>query len=258
MARNIASSITGGILHLELCDIEGKNSMDDALFAELETQLCGAQEDKSVRVVLLSGQGEVFSAGGNLIKFQAGFFPDGYIRSAFARLLTRLLGFDKPIVAAVHGAAIGGATTLLLHCDIVVAAENTRFHLPFTQLGITPEFGSSYLLTLCGGYRLARELVLLAQPFSAEKAIRAGIVNEAVPLDELMIAARAHADRLAGLPPNALRASKRLLKYAHHAALLSSFHLESKELESGLASDELQESIAAFFEKRKPDFSRFS
>lgn len=258
MAKSIVSSVAGTILHVELCDIVGKNSMSDMLFAELEQVLCEAQQDSAVRVVLLSGEGDVFSAGGDLRNFQEGPFPEGYIRSAFARLLARLLNFEKPIVAAVHGAAIGGASTLLLHCDFVLAASDTRFHLPFTQLGITPEFGSSYLLTLCGGYRMASELVLLAQPFDAEKAARAGIVNQVVPKDRLMEVALSYAERLAELPPRALRASKRLLKRAHHAALLSTFDAEGKELEVGFASAELQESIFAFFEKRKPDFSRFS
>jgi enoyl-CoA hydratase/carnithine racemase len=248
----------GHVLTLTFGTPAARNVMDDAWFAELEQRLYEAQQDAQTRVVVLRARGDAFCAGGDLRAFQAGPLPEGYVRSAFARLLMRLDAFDKPVVAVVHGSAIGGGTTLLLHCDFVFAAAGTTFQLPFTKLGLVPEFGSSYLLPLHAGMRLATELVLLAQPFDAEKAMRAGIVSDVLPAGELMARATATAAALAALPPASMRASKRLLRMGHRAGLAAAMAAEGQALETCFASDELQEALAAFFERRQADFSHFS
>ena len=235
-----------------------RNVMSDAWFAALEDHLRQAQCNPAVRVVLLSAQGEAFCSGADLKVLATGLFPDGYARSALTRLLERLADFDKPLVAAVHGAAIGGGTTLLLHCDFVFAAEGTLFQLPFVRLGLVPEFGASYLLPLHAGARLARELVLLAAPFDAHKAQRAGIVTEVVMPQALMTHAQATAAALAALPPGPMRAAKRLLQAGHRDALAAAFAAEGQTLDAAVASPELHEAVDAFLGKRAPDFSRFT
>ncbi|CAN7747904.1 enoyl-CoA hydratase-related protein [Cupriavidus necator] len=258
MNENFRAERSEHVLTVTFGSPEARNVMNEAWFCELEQRLFEAQQDEQTRVVVLRAQGEAFCAGGDLRGFQAGPLPEGYVRSAFARLLMRLDDFDKPIVAAVHGSAIGGGTTLLLHCDFAFAAAGTTFQLPFTKLGLVPEFGSSYLLPLHAGMRLANELVLLAQPFDAEKALRAGIVNEVLPPDALMARANATAAALAALPPASMRASKRLLRMGHRAGLAAAMAAEGKALETCFAAEEMQEAIAAFFARREPDFSRFS
>lgn len=246
------------ILRLSFGTAGRRNVMSDAWFAALEDHLRQAQGNPVVRVVLLSGQGDAFCAGADLKGLATELFPEGYARSALARLLERLADFDKPLVAAVHGAAIGGGSTLLLHCDFVFAAEGTLFQLPFARLGLVPEFGASYLLPLHAGVRLARELVLLAAPFDAHTAKRAGIVSEVVMPQALMALAQTTAVALAALPPGPLRAAKRLLQAGHRAALAAAFAAEGKALDAAVASPELHEAVDAFLSKRTPDFSRFS
>ncbi len=246
------------VLQLRFGTAGERNVMSDAWFDALDACLRQAQSNPAVRVVLLSAQGDAFCAGADLKTLETGLFPEGYARSALARLLARLAGFDKPLVAAVHGAAIGGGTTLLLHCDFVFAAEGTLFQLPFVRLGLVPEFGASYLLPLHAGLRLARELVLLAAPFDAHKAQRAGIVTEVVAPQQLMERAQATAAALAALPPGPMRAAKRLLQAGHSAALAAAFAAEGQALDTAVASPELHEAVDAFLGKRAPDFSRFS
>lgn len=258
MNENFDVERSGHVLTVTFGLHDARNVMNEAWFGELEQRLYEAQRDEQTRVVLLRARGEAFCAGGDLRGFQAGPLPEGYVRSAFARLLMRLEDFDKPIVAAVHGSAIGGGTTLLLHCDFVFAAAGTMFQLPFTRLGLVPEFGSSYLLPQHAGLRLANELVLLGQPFDAEKALRAGIVNEVLPSEALMARADATATALAALPPASMRESKRLLKLGHRAGLAAAIAAEGKSLETCFASAEMQEAISAFFARRQPDFSHFS
>jgi len=157
------------VRHLRFGQPGVRNLMDDAWFDALEAHLGEADRDPAVRVVLLSAEGDAFCSGANLKGVQHGLLSQGYEQSALARLLRRLTTFEKPLVAAVHGLAIGGGTTLLLHCDFVYAAEGTRFQMPFAKLGLVPEFGSSYLLPLNAGMRLASELVLLARHAGVER-----------------------------------------------------------------------------------------
>lgn len=245
------------VRHLRFGQPGVRNLMDDAWFDALEARLAEADADPGVRVVLLSAEGDAFCAGANLKGVQHGLLSQGYERSALARLLRRLTTFDKPIVAAVHGLAIGGGSTLLLHCDFVYAAEGTRFQMPFARLGLVPEFGSSYLLPLHAGMRLASELVLLGEPFDPATALRAGLVTAVVPGDALLARARQTADALAQTAPGPLARAKRLLRQGHQVALAATLAAEGQALQESLQSPELAEAVTAFIEKRAPDFSRF-
>ena len=235
-----------------------RNLMDDAWFDTLSAHLESAQADPQVRVVVLAGHGSDFSLGADLKSLTSGSFAQGYAQSSTARLARCLSTFEKPLVAAVQGSAIGGGCTVLLHCDFVYAADDARFHLPFARLGLVPEFGSSYLLALHAGPRLASELVLLAQPFGVDTALRAGLITHAVPAAQLQAQALSTAAALAALPPGPLRASKRLLQAAHQSALQAACAAEGQALEAAVVSPELQEAVQAFVAKRPADFSRFS
>ena len=226
MDVHFTADIQHKVLHLRFGQAGVRNLMDDQWFDTLEGHLAEADLNPEVRVVLLSAEGEAFCSGANLM-------------------------------AAVHGLAIGGGTTLLLHCDFVYAAEGTRFQMPFTKLGLVPEFGSSYLIPLSAGMRLASELVLLGEPFDAATALRAGLVTSVEPVDGLMERAQRTADTLAQMAPGPLRRSKNLLRQGHQAALEATLEREGQALQESLRSPELAEAVSAFLAKRAPDFSRF-
>jgi enoyl-CoA hydratase/carnithine racemase len=257
MAGNIEKSLVGGVLHLEFTSDDGRNTMDDDWFERLDQALESASGDRNVRVVLLSGRGAAFCSGMNLRAATSGFLGDGFAGSPLSRVSHRLADFAKPLVAAVHGSAIGGGTTLLLHCDLVVAAAETKFRLPFPSLGIVPEIGSSYLLPRAAGWRLASELVLLGNLFDAQMAQRAGIVNSVVESGKELATAREWADQLAAKAPVPVVESKRLLHAEHLAGLHAAIDREGEALAAAVQRGEFREAVAAFAEKRAPDFSAF-
>ena len=257
MDLHFATTLERKVQHLRIGQSGVRNLMDDAWFDALEGHLAEADRHPDVRVVLLSAEGDAFCSGANLKGIQPSLLTDDYAQSALARLLQRLTRFEKPLVAAVHGLAIGGGTTLLLHCDFVYAAEGTRFQMPFAKLGLVPEFGSSYLLPLNAGMRLASELVLLGEPFDAATALRAGLVTSVEPPEGLMQRAWQTAHTLAQMAPGPLRRSKNLLRQGHQAALEATLAREGQALQESLRSPELAEAVSAFLAKRAPDFSRF-
>src|SRR5262249_53036048 len=160
---------------------------------------------------------------------------------------------DKPLIAAVRGAAVGAGTTMLPHCDLVYAGESAKFQMPFVNLALVPEFASSYLLPAQLGYRAAAELILLAQPFDAKRAAELGLVTRIVPDQDLLAAAREVAARLAEKPIGALRTSKRLLKRAALEQAQAAAKAELQEFAARLRSAEAKEALAAVFAKRRPD-----
>jgi enoyl-CoA hydratase/carnithine racemase len=165
---------------------------------------------------------------------------------------------SRPVVAAVGGAAVGVGTTLLLHCDLVYASEQAKFSTPFVQLGLCPEFASSLLLPRLAGYQRAAEKLLLGEAFSAQEAHEMGLVNRVLPADGLMDFARAQAARLAALPASSVRATKQLMKQGAAQEVRAQMAEEGRHFGRMLAAPEAKEAFTAFFEKRKPDFSRFS
>jgi enoyl-CoA hydratase/carnithine racemase len=170
--------------------------------------------------------------------------------------MAALIDFEKPIVASVHGAAIGGGTTMLAHCDFVYAGESARFQLPFINLALVPEFGSSYLLPLRCGYIRAAELVLLGQPFDAARAAELGLVTQVVPDQNLLATATETARKLAAKPADALRSCKRLMKRAVREPLELAVKFENAEFAARVRSADAKEAFTAFVEKRPPDFTR--
>src|SRR4051812_11271848 len=203
---DIVTNRSGSSLEIQLNRPAKKNAMTSSMYIAMADVLDGAAKDDDIRVVLWHGAGDSFSAGNDLEDFMKN--PPGPGESPQARLISALIDFEKPIVAAVQGVAIGGGTTMLGHCDFVYAAESTRFQLPFVNLGLVPEFGSSYLLPLRAGYVRAAELVLLGQPFNAARAAELGLVTQVVPDQQLLATASETARQLAKKPARALQACK--------------------------------------------------
>ena len=251
---NVVVEVKDRIARLELARVEKKNALTADMYSALADGLALADGDARVRAVLLHGRADCFCAGNDLGDFLE---RDLTNESPALVFLRRIADARKPIVAAVGGPAVGIGTTMLLHCDLVYAAPGARFQLPFVPLGLVPEAGSSLLLPMLAGHARAAELLLLGQPFDAAKAVAAGIVTEVIPEAELLDHARAAAARLAGLPVEALRLTKDLMKRARAPAVAERMREEGRLFAERLASPEAKEAMTAFLEKRKPDFSRF-
>jgi enoyl-CoA hydratase/carnithine racemase len=245
----------GNVAVIELARLDKKNALTGEMYAGLADAVNAAEADPQVRVAVLRGSDECFCAGNDVADFLKR--PPLREGSPSARFFDAMLAFGKPMVAAVAGPAVGIGTTMLLHCDLVYAAPNARFQMPFVPLGITPEFGSTYILPLLSGYQRAAELLLLGQPFDAQKAREVGIVTEVVAKEDLFKRTSQTAGQLAALPPQSLRLTKRMMKKRHAQAVRETIAEEVKVFGERLGSPEAKEAMAAFLEKRKPDFSRF-
>jgi enoyl-CoA hydratase/carnithine racemase len=252
--NDIITERSGGILRILLNRPTKKNAMTSAMYVVLAEILNGAAKDDDIRVVLWHGAGDSFCAGNDLEDFLKNPPTPGDMPQA--RLMTALINFDKPIVAAVHGAAIGGGTTMLTHCDFVYAGENATFQTPFINLALVPEFGTTASLPARAGHIRAAELIMLGQPFSAARAAALGIVTRVVPDQEVLAAATDIAQKLATKPAGALQASKRLMKRPFRAALEEAMRVENEEFTTRLRSADAKEAMTAFLEKRPPDFTR--
>jgi len=250
---DIVTERSNGILRVQFNRPERKNAMTGAMYTRLADIFNEAAEDGETRVVLWHSAGDTFSAGNDVGDFlknppRPGEIPQASLMDAFVR-------FEKPIVVAVQGAAIGGGTTMLTHCDFVYAGESARFKLPFIDLALVPEFGSSYALPARIGHLRAAEMFLLATPFDAARASELGLVTRVVPDSELLPTATATAQKLAAKPAGAVRAHKRLLRRASIGELSAAIAAENQEFGQRLRSAEAKEAFAAFLEKRPPNFT---
>jgi enoyl-CoA hydratase/carnithine racemase len=252
--NEILTERTGGVLRITLNRPAKKNAMTSSMYTTMAEILNDAAKDDDVSVALWDGAGDSFSAGNDLEDFLK--HPPGPGESPQAQLADALLNFDKPLIAAVKGVAIGGGTTLLTHCDFVFAGESARFQLPFVNLGLVPEFGSSWSLPARSGYLRSAELILLGQPFDARLAAEIGLVNRVVPDEKLLATATETAEKLAAKPPAALQACKRLLKRSQREQIAQAIKVENEEFASRVRSAEAKEAFTAFLEKRAPDFKR--
>jgi len=243
------------VARIQISRLDKKNALTADMYQALADALRAAEADAQVRVIFIHGSAECFCAGNDLKDFLEK--PPRGDASPLFQFLLAISTATKPIVAAVGGPAVGIGTTMLLHCDLVYATPEARFQLPFVPLGITPEAASSYLLPLNAGFQRAAELLLLGQPFDVAKAIAAGIINEIVDKATLIERAQAVALQLAALPPTSVRLTKALMRKRHAESVQTHMHEESLTFRERLNSPEAKEAMTAFFEKRKPDFSRF-
>jgi enoyl-CoA hydratase/carnithine racemase len=212
-----------------------------------------AAKDDGTRVVLWHGAGDSFCAGNDIEDFLQN--PPGPEESPQFKLENALADFDKPLIAAVQGAAIGGGTTMLTHCDFVYAGESAKFQMPFINLGLVPEFGSSLSIPARIGHLRAAELILLALPFDAKRAADLGLVTQVVPDQKLLATASETAKKLAAKPAGALRASKRLMKRPLLEQIKSAIKTENEEFSAQVRSEDAKEALRAFLEKRPPHFA---
>ena len=254
MAEHIVVSVQDRILTLRLDRLEKKNALTRGMYLGMIDALKQADNDPDVRVVLITGTQDCFTAGNDLVDF-ANAKP-GETSPAILYLQT-LAAAQKPVIAAVGGVAVGIGTTMLLHCDLVYAASDTRFQLPFVNLGLCPEAGSSVLLPGLMGHRRAAELLFFGEPFTAAVAHDLGIVNAVVSANELLTTATAIAQQLVEKPPAALRTTKALLKRGTAGAIADGMARETEQFAALLQGPEAREAMMAFMQRRKPDFSKF-
>lgn len=251
---DIITEHSARILRIQLNRPAKNNAMTSGMYLTLADLLSSAAKDDQMGVVLWHGAGDSFCAGNDIEDFLKN--PPGPGESPQSRLMDALLNFDKPIVAAVHGMAIGGGTTMLMHCDFVYAGESATFQMHFINLGLVPEFGSTCSVPAGVGHIRAAELLLLGQPFDARRAAELGFVTRVIPDETLLGTATETAQKLAQQPPSALQASKRLMKWSIRQQVEDAMRAENDEFASRVHSAEAREAFKAFLEKRPPNFTR--
>jgi enoyl-CoA hydratase/carnithine racemase len=253
---SIKTHVLNGVATLEIARPEKKNALTLAMYDALSDGIVAAQADASVRALLITGQPGIFTSGNDIEDFMAG--PGAGPDSPVVRFMRTLQACEKPVVAAVTGAAIGIGTTMLLHCDLVYVSDESRLAMPFASLGLVPEFGSSLIVPQLMGHVKAAEKLLLGDPFTGFDAVEFGIANAVLPTNEVVNHARRMAERFNALPPGAVRDSKKLMRRAGLAALNETIAIETGIFAERLRSPEAKEAFTAFFQKRAPDFSQFS
>ena len=240
-----------GVATIEIARPEKKNALTQAMYGAMAEAVETASADESVRAILITGQPGIFTSGNDLEDFLASKPGEGLENSTAMRFMRALIECDKPVVAAVTGAAIGIGTTMLLHCDFVYVADDARLATPFVGLGLVPEFASSLLAPQSMGQRRAAEKLLLGEVFTAKQAVDCGLANAALPAGEVLAHARRIAERFNDLPPGAVRQTKRLLRAPERDAIYAAIGRENASFAERLQSPEAKEAFAAFFEKRK-------
>ena len=252
----IKTGTLNGVAIIEIARPEKKNAITGAMYLAMAEALVLANADPLVRAVLIGGQPGIFTSGNDLEDFMQR--PPSSEETPSRVFMKALMGCEKPVIAAVTGAAIGIGTTMLLHCDFVYVSDEARLAMPFVSLGLVPEFGSSLLVPQLMGNPRAAEKLLLGEPFTAEQAVECGIANAVLPAGEVMAHARRIAERFNALPPAAVRETKKLMRRARVAAVPATIDAESEVFRARLTSPEAKEAFGAFFQKRKPDFSQFT
>ena len=251
MSDQIQIERDGAVLSIRMARPEKKNALTVAMYDAMEGALSAAAQDQSVRAILVTGAGGVFTSGNDLRDFAAA--PPLGDDSAVFRFLRTIATCPVPIVAGVSGLAIGIGTTMLLHCDLVVADPATRFSLPFINLGLVPEAASSLILPRLLGHLRASELLLLGEMFDAATAERLGVINRISSVGHAESDALVLAHTLARKAPQALRRTKALLK-SESTGVVARMQEEARDFAAQLQGPEFREALAAFTEKRAPDF----
>ena len=252
---NINTSSLDGVSTIEIARPEKKNALTQAMYQAMAEAIAAASADDAVRALLIIGQPGVFTAGNDLEDFMQR--PPLGADSAVGRFMLGLLACDKPVVAAVGGAAVGIGATMLLHCDLVYVSDLSRLVMPFVNLGLVPEFASSLLLPWRLGHARAAEKLLLGESISGAEAVATGLATAVLASSEVLPHARRMAERFNALPPGAVRDTKRLMRAGFSAVVAGAMQAESAIFAQRLRSPEAMEAMQAFFQKRRPDFSKF-
>lgn len=256
MTDEVIVEIRDAVQTIRINRPDKKNALSPPMYDRMIDALVAGDASHEVAAHVFLGCNGVFTAGNDINEFaKRGGLPRDLNRGA-AGLIRMLPTVRKPMIAAVDGLAVGIGTTMLFHCDLVYASPSASLRTPFIDLGIVPEAGSSLLGPMRMGMQRAFELLCLGEPFDAQRAYEAGLVNHIVAAGELEAAAMKAAARLAQKPPAALAAARKLLR-GDPSAILAQIDKETKVFAERLASDEAKEAFSAFLEKRKPDFTRF-
>jgi len=250
---DILTHTDAGVMTITFNRLDKKNSITSSMYAAMAEALAQAATDPAVRVVVFQGHESIFSAGNDIGDFLNQ--PPTTQESPVFRFLRGIATFEKPLLAAVAGPAVGIGTTMLFHCDLVYAGDNAAFSMPFVNLGLCPEAASSLLAPRMFGYHRAAEALLMGEPFFAEAAQEVGLVNRVVPPTEVNGYAQAQARKLAAKPLTSLIATKRLMK-GDTQAVLQKMDEEGQDFGRMLREPAAKEAFGAFMEKRKPDFSK--
>ena len=254
MTEQVEIKNESSILTLTMKRPDKKNALTNEMYGALADAIEGAENDAGVRVILIRGEGDSFTAGNDLGEFAAVASGKATGERHVTRFIHSLGKATKPLVAAVQGRAVGVGTTMLLHCDLVVLAENALLSTPFISLALVPEAASSILMPLRIGYARAFELFALGEPLAASVALEWGLANRVVPLEKLDAEARSLAHRLARQPLGSLVATKKLMRDGE--MLVKQMQAESGHFEARLKSAEAREAFQAFAERRPPDFAK--
>jgi enoyl-CoA hydratase/carnithine racemase len=250
----IVVSLSEGVQTIRINRPEKKNALLPAMYAAMHQALVDGDRDDNVRVHVITGTGGVFSAGNDIKDFMNQGETEPAIEDRpVHRFISYLPRVEKPLIAAVDGLAVGVGTTMLLHCDLVYATPAARLMTPFLDLGLVPEAGSSLLAPRRMGHQRAFEMLVLGEPFTAERAREAGLVNAVVEAADLESAARTAALRLAAKPPAALKVARQLVR-GDATATIERLEEESRLFRERLLSPEAREAFQAFVEKRSPNF----
>jgi len=251
---DILTHTDAGVMTITFNRLDKKNSITSSMYAAMADAVAQAAADPAVRVVVFQGHESIFSAGNDIGDFLNQ--PPSTQESPVFRFLRGIATFEKPLLAAVAGPAVGIGTTMLFHCDLVYAGDNAAFSMPFVNLGLCPEAASSFLAPRMFGYHRAAEALLMGEPFFAEAAQEVGLVNRVVPPTEVNGYAQAQARKLAAKPLTSLIATKRLMKGGDQQAVLQKIDEEGQSFGRMLREPAAKEAFGAFMEKRKPDFSK--
>lgn len=254
--EHILTELQDRVFTLRLNRPDKKNALTQAMYTAMADAVEKADQDEDVRVILITGTDDCFSSGNDLQDFLS--LPPTTPDAPVLRFMLALSKVQKPVVAALNGPAVGIGTTILFHVDLAYAGETTRFHMPFVNIGICPEYASSLLLPRNIGHVQAAELVMLAEPFTAARALECKLINAVLPNDQVLAHARAKALKLAQQPPQALRTTKMLLKKWDRAQVAEAILFEAQHFGAMLKGAEAREAVTAFIQKRKPDFSAFN
>ena len=252
---SIKTATLNGVATIEIARPEKKNALTIAMYQAMADALRAANADGAVRAVLITGQPGMFTSGNDIEDFMQRP-PQGEDSPVF-QFMRALMELEKPAVAAVTGAAIGIGTTMLLHCDFAYVSDEARLATPFVSLGLVPEYASSLLMPALMGHRRAAEKLLLGDPFTAQEAVDCGLANAVLPAGEVVNHARRVAERFNALPPGAVRDAKRLMRKPGREQIMATMATEGEIFKTRLRSLEAMEAFQAFFQKRKPDFSKF-
>ncbi len=251
----VVEELNDGVLLLTLNRPDKKNAFNHQMWCDFRDALSEAQANDSVRVVVVTGAGDAFTAGQDLSEMTSGGGQGG-MEHGFPSFMDRLCVFDKPLIAAVNGVGVGIGLTLLLHCDFVYIARGARLRAPFITLGVVPEAAASYLLPLLIGHRRAIDLLFESDFITAERAVDLGLATQFCEPAELRAAALERARQLAAKPLGSLRWTKRLVLATRSDQVAAARRREDEAFRHRVGSPENLEAVTAFFSKRPPDFSQ--